>query len=186
MLIYAPAMGFHQFLKFHQLSYTARSRSHGQTEIVLFYYENDGKCKVKVQRNNKTFKIDHITVQNVALPGWEGINKSVYGYHCHNLPTLLLETNLMQRFLKSHRAWDLKEEFGIEDILPSRGGIAFMLFMSVLIAMFESSTEHKTIEDDVKKMNSWSSDMIRTLEDNPFILHPTHPANLVSEVFFHS
>ena len=56
-------------------------------------------------------------------------------------------------------------------------------FMSVLIAMFESSTEHKTIEDEAKKMNSWSSDMIRTLEKNPFILHPTHPENLVSELF---
>ena len=138
---------------------------------------------MKVQSDNKSFKIDHITVQNVALPGWEGINKSVYGYHCPHLPALLMETNLVQRFWKSHRAWDLKEEFGIKDILPSRGGIAFILFMSVLIAMFETSTEHKTIGDEVKKLNSWSTDMIQTLEDNPFILHPTHPENLVAKLF---
>ena len=148
ILIFAPAMGFHQFKKFHELSYAARLRSHMQTEIVVFYHENDGECKVKVQQKNKTFKIDHITVQNVALPGWDGINKSVYGYYCHNLPALLMDTNLMQSFLKNRQPWQMKEEFGIRDILPSRGGIAFTLFMSVLIAILETSMQQKTIHQE--------------------------------------
>ena len=98
--------------------------------------------------------MNHITVQNVALPGWDALNKSAYGYHCHNLPALLMETNLMQQFLQNQQPWQMKEEFGIRDILPSRGGIAFILFLSVLIAVFETSTQVKRMDQEVNELNS--------------------------------
>ena len=184
VLVFAPAMGLHQFMKLQQVSFDARLRSQMQLpEVVLFYHENDGKCKVKVQQDYKTFKMNHITVQHVALPGWDALNKSAYWYHCHNLPALLMETNLMQQFLQNQQPWQMKEEFGIRDILPSRGGIAFILFLSVLIAVFETSTQEKRMDQEVNELNSWSGDMIHILEKYPFILHPTHPTIWISKLF---
>ena len=48
VLLFAPAMSYEQFMKFHQQSAKAKKTSQGQTQVVCFYHEDDGLCPVKV------------------------------------------------------------------------------------------------------------------------------------------
>ena len=97
VLVFAPAMSFEHFLKFYEQNAKAKKLSQGQTQVVWFYHEDDALYPVKVGWKT-TFSVDHIQSQNVKLPGWTTLNKSIYGYRDHNLPRVLLSTNLIKNF----------------------------------------------------------------------------------------
>ena len=62
VLLFAPAMSYEQFMKFHQQSAKAKEISQGQTQVVCFYHEDDGLCPLKVGQR-KTFSVVHIDFQ---------------------------------------------------------------------------------------------------------------------------
>ena len=128
VLVFAPAMSHEQFMKFHQQSAKAKKTSQGQTQVVWFYHEDDGLCPVQVG-SRTTFSVDHIDFQNVKLPGWSTINKSLYGCRCHNLPGVLMSTDLIKKnFWMQRQMWQPIQEYSMHEVLPSNGGIAFVLF----------------------------------------------------------
>ena len=107
--VFAPAMSFQQFLKFYEQSAKAKKLSQGQTQVVWFYHEDDALCPVKMGWRT-TFSVDHIHFQNVKLPGWTTLNKSIYGYRCHNLPGVLISINLIKNFWMQRQIWQPVEE----------------------------------------------------------------------------
>ena len=59
-------------------------------------------------------------------------------------------------------------------------------FDAEMVKINETLQEFRTDIENLKGDTSNDFDQrIQTLEDNPFILHPTHPKNLVGKLFFH-
>ena len=64
-------------------------------KLYVFYHENDTLCPVAPGKI-KTFSVDHILFQNVKLEGWSTVNKFLFGYHSHDLPRVLMTTDLVK------------------------------------------------------------------------------------------
>eukprot|EP00973_Karenia_brevis_P078508 10899782-Karenia_brevis.AAC.1 len=73
-------------------------------KLYVFDHENETLCPV-APGNMKTSSVDHIVFQNVKLQGWSTINKSLLGYHLHDLPRVLMNTDLVKSLLTAKNVW---------------------------------------------------------------------------------
>ena len=58
--------------------------------------------------------------------GWKSVNKSLFGYHCHELPRVLMDCERVENWLYYESEWEVTENYGMDDILPHVGGTAFV------------------------------------------------------------
>ena len=71
-----------------------------ETDVVFFYHEEDTLCKVL--RWNSFQRIG-VSFQNVAVRDWTAFNRSVYGYHLHDVARVLLGADRALHFMEYHQ-----------------------------------------------------------------------------------
>ena len=92
------------------------------------------------------------------------MSRSLFGYHCHELPIVLMSSERVENLLYVSTNWEVVENYDMEHILPRVGGTAFALFLSTLNSMHDKSLGHQCVRSELQFLNAWFSDMKTTLE----------------------
>ena len=73
----------------------------------------------------------HMVLQDVNMTGWWSVIRSLFGYHCHELPAVLMSSERVENLLSLSTNWEVVENYDMEHILPHVGGAAFVLFLTL-------------------------------------------------------